>query len=113
MFNSKLKYKVTELELALKKKEEVISAYSDLNKQLESDIKTLNDIEFKYKVTKSLLEDDEAILELLEDTLLAAAKKDIAKGADIRNRKSFFYRLVNEQANKIVTMFNNGEINIE
>ena len=63
--------------------------------------------------TKALLDDDEAILELLEDTLLAAARKDIAKGIDTRNNKSFFYRLVNEQANKVVTMFNNGEISNE
>ena len=42
---------------------------------------------------------------------MAAAKKDVAKGIDIRSKNSFFYRLVNEQANKIVIMFNKCEIN--
>lgn len=111
MFNFGLKKEVLKLNKEIEDKDKVILAYSDLNRQLESDIKSLNDVEFKYKVTKSLLEDDEAILELLEDTLMAAAKKDIAKGVDIRNKNSFFYKLVNEQANKIVIMFNNGELN--
>jgi len=71
-------------------------------------MKTLNDIKFKYKVTKSLLDDDEAILELLNDTLMAAAKKDVSNKIDIRSPKSFFYKLVNEQANKIVIKFNKG-----
>ena len=110
MFNSGLKDKIAKLELELIDRDKTIIAYSELNKQLESDAKSLNDIEFKYKVTKALLEDDEAILELLNDTLMAAAKKDIANNVDIRSPKSFFYRLVNEQANKIVIKFNKGEL---
>lgn len=110
MFNSKYKEEIKKLKIELKDKDRIIESYSHLNHQLEKDIKTLNDIEFKYKVTKSLLDDDEAILELLNDTLMAAAKKDVANNVDIRHPKSFFYRLVNEQANKIVIKFNKGEI---
>ncbi len=92
---------------------ETIDAYRVLNEDLTKKMKLIKGDSFKYKVTKALLDDDEAILELLEDTLLEAAKKDIAKGIDIRSRESLFYRLVNDQANKIVTMFNNGEITNE
>lgn len=110
MFNSKLKLDITRLKGELEIANKSIDDYIFINGKLKDDVKRLEGDSFKYKVTKALLDDDEAILELLEDTLLAAAKSDISKGVDIRNRKSFFYRLVNEQANKIVVMFNNGEI---
>lgn len=110
MFNSKLKREIEALKQNLINTNKTIDDYRFMNNDLRSKVKRLEGDSFKYKVTKALLEDDEAILELLEDTLLAAAKKDIAKGVDIRSKKSFFYRLVNDQANKVVVMFNNGEI---
>ena len=110
MFNSKLKQEVVILNKDLADANKAIDDYRFMNKELRRKNNLLEGDSFKYKVTKALLEDDEAILELLEDTLMAAAKKDIEKGIDIRAKSSFFYRLVNEQANKIVIMFNNGEI---
>lgn len=110
MFNSKLKIKLLTANSDLDCANKLIDDYRHLNDELKLKVKMLEGDSFKYKVTKALLDDDEAILELLEDTLLAAARKDVAKGIDIRSKASFFYRLVNEQANKIVVMFNNGDI---
>lgn len=110
MFNSKHKKEIQKLKDELVKANKTIDDYMHVNSEKSKEIKRLKGDSFKYKVTKALLDDDEAILELLEDTLLAAAKKDVAKGIDIRSSESFFYRLVNDQANKIVVMFNNGEI---
>ena len=110
MFFKKGKAAIKSLTSDLTCANDTIDALQVLNNNLTEKLERLEGDSFKYKVTKALLDDDEAILELLEDTLLAAAKKDIAKGIDIRSNKSFFYRLVNEQANKVVTMFNNGEI---
>lgn len=65
MFGSKLKSLVKSLTRELKQEKELNETYRERNKQLEEDLAKYKDIELKYRITKMLLEDDEAIDEML------------------------------------------------
>ena len=110
MFNEKYKLKIKELEENIKVKDEAVKNYQIEIDSLKSKVKKLSDVEFKYKVTKSLLDDDEAILELIECQLTKEAKHDLSIGVALTNPNSSFYRLVNTQANKIILKYKNGTL---